>query len=143
MEFNSIDLTFFSAGDVMNTTAGTVEQGAVTNENTGNSRFTKEEVAEQFPGVSTVAMQEGEITNAVAFKTENQLDAYRLIRLDKRIPAHTANLNDDYDRIGSAALQEKKDKKIMEWSAKMIKNTYIRIDDEYKDCNFRLNWIGK
>ena len=117
--------------------------GAVTNENTGNSRFTKEEVAEQFPGVSTVAMQEGEITNAVAFKTENQLDAYRLIRLDKRIPAHTANLNDDYDRIGSAALQEKKDKKIMEWSAKMIKNTYIRIDDEYKDCNFRLNWIGK
>ena len=33
MEFNSIDLTFFSAGDVMNTTAGTVEQGAVTNEN--------------------------------------------------------------------------------------------------------------
>lgn len=33
MEFNSIDLTFFSAGDVMNTTAGTVEQGALTNEN--------------------------------------------------------------------------------------------------------------
>ncbi len=33
MEFNSIDLTFFSAGEVMNTTAGTVEQGAVTNEN--------------------------------------------------------------------------------------------------------------
>ncbi len=33
MDFNSIDLTFFSAGDVMNTTAGTVEQGALTNEN--------------------------------------------------------------------------------------------------------------
>ena len=33
MELKRIDLTFFSAGDVMNTTGGTVESGSVTNEN--------------------------------------------------------------------------------------------------------------
>lgn len=33
MNFRTIRLTHFSAGDVMNTTAGTVEQGVVTNEN--------------------------------------------------------------------------------------------------------------
>lgn len=117
--------------------------GTVTNEMTSNTRFTKEEVAEQFPGVSVVGVEVGNITNALLYKTESQRDAYRIMRLDKRTAEHKANLTDDYDRISEAALQEKKDKKIMEWSAKMIKNTYIRIADEYKDCEFRLNWTGK
>ena len=88
-------------------------------------------------------MNVGDVTNALIMKTEDQRDAYRIIRLDQRLPEHKANLTDDYDRLSSAALQEAKDKKIMEWSAKMIKNTYIRIADEYKDCDFKLNWTGK
>ena len=76
-------------------------------------------------------------------KTEDQREAYRIVRLDKKMPEHKANLTDDYDRISEAALQEAKDKKLLAWSEKMIKNTYIRIADEYKDCEFRLNWTGK
>ena len=136
-------ISFADAARQYSTGSSKTQGGTVTNGMTSNNRFTKEDVAEQFPGVSVVGVEVGTVTNALLYKTENQRDAYRIMRLDKRIPEHTANLTDDYDRISSAALQEKKDKKIMEWSAKMIKNTYIRIADEYKDCNFRLNWTGK
>lgn len=98
---------------------------------------------ELYPAVSITNMEVGEVSNATSMMTEDQKEAYCIVRVDKKLPQHRANLVDDYDRISTAALQEAKDKKLIEWSGKMIKNTYIRISDEYKDCDFRLNWTGK
>ena len=137
------NITFSEAARIYSDGANKSQGGVVTNNATSSPRFTKEDIAEQFPGISVSSMNVGDVTNALIMKNEDQRDAYRIIRLDKRLPEHKANLTDDYDRLSSAALQEAKDKKIMEWSAKMIKNTYIRIADEYKDCDFRLNWTGK
>ena len=136
-------ITFAEAAQKYSDGAEKAQGGVISNENTGNNRFTKEEVVERFPGVSVSGMDEGELTNAIVMKTEDQREAYRIVRLDKKMPEHKANLTDDYDRISEAALQEAKDKKLLAWSEKMIKNTYIRIADEYKDCEFRLNWTGK
>lgn len=136
-------ITFSEAARLYSDGASKSQGGVVTNNITSSTRFTKEDISEQFPGISVSSMNVGDVTNALIMKTEDQRDAYRIIRLDQRLPEHKANLTDDYDRLSSAALQEAKDKKIMEWSAKMIKNTYIRIADEYKDCDFKLNWTGK
>lgn len=136
-------ITFSEAARLYSDGASKSQGGVVTNNLTSSTRFTKEDISEQFPGISVSSMNVGDVTNALIMKTEDQRDAYRIIRLDQRLPEHKANLTDDYDRLSSAALQEAKDKKIMEWSAKMIKNTYIRIADEYKDCDFKLNWTGK
>ncbi len=136
-------ITFSEAARLYSDGASKSQGGVVTNNLTSSTRFTKEDISEQFPGISVSSMNVGDVTNALIMKTEDQRDAYRIIRLDQRLPEHKANLTDDYDRLSSAALQEAKDKKIMEWSAKMIKNTYIRIADDYKDCDFKLNWTGK
>ena len=136
-------ITFSEAARLYSDGASKSQGGVVTNNLTSSTRFTKEDISEQFPGISVSSMNVGDVTNALIMKTEDQRDAYRIIRLDQRFPEHKANLTDDYDRLSSAALQEAKDKKIMEWSAKMIKNTYIRIADDYKDCDFKLNWTGK
>lgn len=114
--------------------------GVVTHPTTGNNRFLLEELKELYPGIGFSAMTNGEVSNATAMKTTDQRDAYRIVRIDRKLPPHQANLTDDYDRLSNAALQEAKDKKLLEWSAKMIKTTYIRLSDEYKDCDFKLNW---
>ena len=49
-------------------------------------------------------------------------------------------MTDDYDRIYSAALDKAKQDKILDWASKMIKNTYIRLDDDFRNCNFKLRW---
>lgn len=115
--------------------------GAVTNPALGNGRFDKETFSKLYPGIGIVAMEEGEVSNATAILTMEGKSAYCLIKLTKKIPAHTANLTDDYDRIYNAALESAKTKKIVDWCNRMVRTTYIRIADEYKDCpNFEVNW---
>jgi peptidyl-prolyl cis-trans isomerase SurA len=45
--------------------------------------------------------------------------------------------------IKRAAENDKKQKTIQNWVKSKIGNAYIRIDDEYKNCNFSNNWILK
>ena len=115
--------------------------GSVSNPATGGLRFDKETFTQLYPGIGIVAMEEGEISNATAFTTEENKSAYRIVKLTKKVPAHVANLEDDYDRIYNAALQAAQEKKIIDWCNRMVRTTYIRIADEYKDCpNFKVNW---
>ena len=115
--------------------------GAVTNPSTGNSRFDKETFSQLYPGISIAAMDEGEISNATPITTTENKSAYCIVKVTKRIAAHKANLTDDYDRISNAALEAAKNQKIVDWCNRMVKTTYVRIADDYKDCpNFKVNW---
>lgn len=115
--------------------------GAVTNPSTGNSRFDKETFSQLYPGISIAAMDEGEISNATPITTTENKSAYCIVKVTKRIAAHKANLTDDYDRICNAALEAAKNQKIVDWCNRMVKTTYVRIADDYKDCpNFKVNW---
>ena len=86
-------------------------------------------------------MNAGEVSTAVAMQDDEGQSVYRIVSLVKKRPAHVANLNDDYDKIYNAALQESKNKKIMEWASRMIKNTYVYVTDDYKQCDFQLQWF--
>jgi peptidyl-prolyl cis-trans isomerase SurA len=68
-------------------------------------------------------------------------DAYRLIKVNRKTAEHKVDLTLDYDKIYTSALDSKKTDVISEWANKRLKKTYIKIDDDYKDCNFKLNWI--
>ena len=115
--------------------------GSVTNPSTGNSRFDKETFSQLYPGISIAAMDEGEISNATPITTTENKSAYCIVKVTKRIAAHKANLTDDYDRISNAALEAAKNQKIVDWCNRMVKTTYVRIADDYKDCpNFKVNW---
>lgn len=115
--------------------------GVVANPQSGNNRMDKETFNSLYPGVGIVAMDEGEVSNAVQVQNSEGKSAYSIVTLLRKIPAHRANLTDDYDRIHSAALQNAKTKKIVEWCNRMVKTTYIHIADEYKDCpDFQINW---
>ena len=107
--------------------------GTVSNPATGGSLFDKETFNQLYPGIGIVAMEEGEVT------VDNKTYPIKLV---KKIPSHKANLTDDYDRIYNAALQSAKSKKVYEWCNRMVKTTYIRIADEYKDCTgFMVDWF--
>ncbi len=134
-------ITFEAAAQQYSDGASKAQGGAVTNPSTGGNRFDKEVFSQLYPGVGIVAMEEDEISNATAIVTPDNKSAYCLIKLVKKIPEHKANLTDDYDRIYNACLQDAQTQKVVEWANRMVRTTYIRIADEYKDCpNFRVNW---
>ena len=136
-EIRKGNITFDSAAEKYSDGVSRKQGGIVTNPQTGNNRFAKEELARLYPGIGV------EISNASAITTDDNKSAYCLLKVVKKIPAHRANLDDDYDRIFNAALQNAKTEKIVDWCNRMVKTTYIHIADEYKDCtNFRVNWLA-
>lgn len=133
-------LTFAEAAKQFSDDGNRMEGGRVTHPQTGSYQFTLDDLKQLYPNISFASMNAGDISNATALKTDENKDAYRLMTVVKRNPSHKANLKDDYDRIFNAALENAKQEKIFEWAQKTIKNTYIKIDDEFKDCSFKLKW---
>jgi peptidyl-prolyl cis-trans isomerase SurA len=56
---------------------------------------------------------------------------------------NTADYATDYIKIKDLALQEKRIKAIGTWFEEKIKETYIKILGEYRDCDFTNNWLKK
>jgi peptidyl-prolyl cis-trans isomerase SurA len=61
----------------------------------------------------------------------------------KKIPEHIAEFSEDYTRIRELALQQKKLKEINAWKGEKVKDTYIKVNGDYKACEFSKSWIKK
>lgn len=80
-------------------------------------------------------MKVGHISKPLPYRTERpQREAVRIIYFKAKIPPHQANLKDDWHRIQSAALAEKKDKAISKWFLKARQDVFINIDPTYNYC---------
>ena len=81
-----------------------------------------------------------EISTPVQFQTEDGKDAYRILKLLARTDPHKANLKQDYDRVQEWGLAEKKQNEMNKWMDEKVENTYIKLNDEFKDCEFSKEW---
>ena len=75
--------------------------------------------------------------------TTDNKDAFRLVMVKKVIPAHQANLEDDYALIQSWALNKKNQEVISAWIKNKAKKAFIRIDEDFSDCDFQFEWVKK
>lgn len=136
-------ISFEDAARQYSTAKNAKQGGTVTNPNDGSGRFTADELKERYFNVGLNGMDAGQISNAMSTKTEENRDAYRIVRLNKKHPAHKANLTDDYDNIYNAALVDAKQKYMREWARRQAKSTYIKLADEYCNCSFENLLINK
>lgn len=118
-----------------------IQGGNVTHPSNGGLKFTLADLRQLYPGIAFSQMNAGELSNATQFKTDLNQDAYRIVTIIRRNPAHKANLSDDYDRIYYAAIEKAKQDKLYAWAAKNINSTYIHIDPDFQSCHFRLKWV--
>ena len=135
------NITFADAARRFSEADSRLVGGTMSNPNTGVNNFSKEEFTTLYPGIAVNGMNVGDVSSATAMQDDEGQSLYRIVSLVKRRPAHIANLDDDYDKIYNAALQEAKNKKILEWASRMIQNTYVHIADDYKQCDFQLPWF--
>ncbi len=59
-----------------------------------------------------------------------------IVKLTNRIPAHRANMSDDYQLIKGMCESSLKKKKLTDWLDKKINDTYVRIEDGWDNCEF-------
>ncbi len=136
VEIRSGNIAFDEAARKYSTAANAQTGGTAINPADGTPRFDRTAIDQLYYNVGIQGMDVGEVSNATAFKTDKQRDAYRIVRLDRKHEAHKANLTDDYDNIQNAALADAKQKKLQKWAKRYMNTIYIHISDQYKDCIF-------
>ena len=116
-----------------------VNGGYLVNEMTGSTLFSAEDLDQQ---VSVVVnkLQVGQVSDPVPMKTKNGKDAYRLLIIKKKTTPHRANLKDDYAVIQQWTMQSLRQEAINKWIDDKSKKAYVKIADDYCDCEFDFDW---
>ena len=85
-------------------------------------------------------LKQGDITDVFFDETREGEQMYKIMYIKKKVPAHTADINEDYVKIQNLALQKKQQETIDKWAKDILKDTYIKINEGYKKCTFKNNW---
>lgn len=88
-------------------------------------------------------LKPGEITMPLLDEDSSRKKIYKILTVSNRISSHTADYAKDYLKIKDLALKEKQFKEIVKWTNEKIKETYIKLNGEYRDCKFESNWLKK
>jgi peptidyl-prolyl cis-trans isomerase SurA len=116
--------------------------GTLINPKTQDTRF---ELTKMDPALYAQVsnLKENEVSMAYPEEPQEGKKQYKLITVTNRINEHTADYAKDYTKIKDLALKEKQIKAIAKWFDEKIKDTYIKIVGEYRDCMFTNNWLKK
>ena len=117
--------------------------GQMADPNTGSSYF---EIDQLKPAdyAAIKDLKEGEISEPVE-STDNEgyqqgrqgNTVYKIIRVDKIVPAHSATFTNDYTELQDRVRNQRQMAAIDEFLEKKIKDTYIVIDPIFKECAFK------
>lgn len=116
--------------------------GALINPKTQDTRF---ELTKMDPALygQVTGLAENEVSMPMIEQDQTGKRFYKLLTVTQRHEVHTADYAKDYTRIKELALKEKQIKRIGDWSEEKIKETYVKINGEYRDCEYTNNWLKK
>lgn len=120
--------------------------GQMSDPYTGSSYFEIDQLKPQ-DYAAIMDLKEGEMTMPIE-SLDNEGRAgntvYKILRVDRIIPAHTASFSQDYDNLLNEAKHKKQIKAIDDFIKSKIKSTYVVIDPIFKDCDFENpEWLEK
>ncbi len=136
---NNDSITFDEAVRKFSDENDKISGGILVNPNTGSTLFDASELDQQV-SFTINRMQVGELSEPVPMKTDDNKDAYRLLYLKRKTAPHKANLKDDYTLIRDWAMQQKREEIINKWIANNSQKAYIKVIDDFKDCDFMFDW---
>lgn len=88
-------------------------------------------------------LKAGEVSLPLIDEDQSGKRIYKILTVTNRINSHTADYAQDYLKIKDLALKEKQFTEIGKWMNEKIKETYVKINGEYRDCKFENNWLKK
>ncbi|WBU89872.1 peptidylprolyl isomerase [Cellulophaga omnivescoria] len=68
---------------------------------------------------------------------------YKIMKITNRYDEHVADFAQDYTKIQELALTQKRVDAIQKWMVEHINDTYVSINKDNKDCEFKNNWFKK
>ncbi len=107
----------------------------------GSSKFEIQELpAEIAKVVSTLNI--GEISEPFVMKNKNGKEVVAIAKLKNKIAEHRATMKEDYQILQDVMTEKLCEEKIENWIREMQKTTYVKINEEWRNCEFKYpGWI--
>jgi peptidyl-prolyl cis-trans isomerase SurA len=86
-------------------------------------------------------LKPGQYSQPEVFTNEQGKKGVRFIYLRTRTEPHRENMKDDYNKIATRALEEKKQNILSTWFAQKIGSYYIYLDSSYNNCEILKPWM--
>ncbi len=117
--------------------------GNMLNEKTHSSRFEMADLPVEV-GRKVNNMQPGDISEPfVMVNPKTRREQVAIVKLVKRIDGHKADLAEDYMIIKEMCEADAKEKIIRDWVIKKQKSVYVYIEEGWRDCDFKYDWLKK
>jgi len=120
--------------------------GQMSDPNTGSAYFEIDQIKpSDYEAVEGLEL--GQISSPIESLDNEGRDGnlvYKIVRLDKILPSHTATFEHDYTELLDRVTNIKQRQAVESFLTDKIGSTYIRIDPMFKDCEFnRPEWASK
>lgn len=110
-------------------------------QNAGTPRFELNELNQDIAKIAG-DMNVGEVSKPFIMRNEKGKQVVAIVKITNRNEGHKANINNDYQIIKSMAESAKRQELMDKWLQKKIETTYVRIDPDWKGCDFKYSgWI--
>ncbi len=115
--------------------ANTTEEGQRT------SRFKMSELPPEVAKTIDV-MKVGDVSAPFQMTNERGKAVCAIVKLKSRTEGHKATITEDFQILRNVVLEKRRADKLHEWVVNRIKSTYVRINDDYRNCKFEYEgWI--
>ena len=107
----------------------------------GSSKF---EIQELQPEIakSIVNLNIGEISKPCVMNNRQGKEVVAIVKLKDKFAGHRATMKDDYQILQNVLLEKLQGEKLESWIKEMQKTTYVKINDDWRNCEFNYpGWI--
>ncbi|MCQ2222988.1 MAG: peptidylprolyl isomerase [Bacteroidaceae bacterium] len=111
---------------------------------TRTSRYTMSDLATESSEIAQMVdgLQIGEISKPFMMINKKGKEVCAIVKLKNRIKAHRANMQEDFQILREEVLAQKKQEFIDDWIREKQKSTYVRINEDWRTCEFEYpGWV--
>ena len=78
----------------------------------------------------------GQVSKAFTMINNRDKTVCVIAKLKNRIEGHKATITEDFQVMKEVVLNKRQEEKLHDWVVQKIKSTYVRLNDDYKNCHF-------
>lgn len=119
-----------------------MNKGLMPNPNTGTSKFEMQELPQEIARAINT-MNVNEISQPFIMINNKGKEVCAIVKLKSRVKGHKATLTEDFQALKDVVLEKKRAEKIEKWIKEKQKSTYVRINEKWRNCDFKYpGWIA-
>jgi peptidyl-prolyl cis-trans isomerase SurA len=110
-------------------------------ENSQTSRFRLQDLpAEVAKVVDTMAV--GQVSAPFTMVNERGKTVCVIAKLKNRIEGHKASVTEDFQLLKDIVVEKRRDEALRKWVINKIKSTYVRLNEQYRNCDYEYEgWV--